>query len=132
MIKRYAKELAEELKLSLREDKGKERYFLEFLEDTMTLWDLKPGLFVTARITSVPAQRKEELFTYLMRANLLGQGTGETRLGIDAEEKFLTLSLALPYEMDYPQFREKVEDFVNYLRYYREEILQKIQEENLY
>jgi hypothetical protein len=59
-----------------------------------------------------------------MRANLLGQGTGKCRIGLEPQEKLLTLSLGLPYEMKYPTFREKVEDFINYVIYWREEIAQ--------
>jgi len=55
----------------------------------------------------------------LMKANLLGQGTGEQAIGLDHEEKSLTLSCIIPYDINYKEFKEKIEDFVNYLDYWR-------------
>ena len=75
-----------------------------------------------ADIAICPNKRKEELFIYLMRANLLGQATGGCRIGLSQNEKVLTLSLGLPYELNYSVFKEKFEDFVNYLVYWREEM----------
>ena len=57
-----------------------------------------------------------------MRANFLGQGTGGARIGLDPNEKFLTLSCGFPYEMKYQDFKEKIEDFANYLLCWRAEI----------
>jgi len=78
-------------------------------------------------------QKKEEAFIYLMKANLLGQGTGNQVLGLDPEEKTLTLSCIIPYDMDYREFKERIEDFVNYLDYWRLEVknLQKAEHENI-
>lgn len=75
-----------------------------------------------ARVANCPTLKREDLFIYLMRANLLGQGTGGSRIGLDANEKVLTLSLGLPYEMNYKIFKERFEDFVNFILYWREEI----------
>lgn len=78
--------------------------------------------FVSSKIQKCPLEKKEELFIQLMEANLLGQGTGNSAIGLDPEEKFLTLSLILPYELNYTLFKETVEDFVNYLFFWREKI----------
>lgn len=94
------------------------------LNDTIevTLSDLNPGVSLQATIGSCPEDHQEELFSYMMRANLLGQGTGTSRIGLDAQEKFLTLSRGLPYELNYPLFRDAFEDFVNHLLFWRQEI----------
>ena len=94
--------------------------------------DLEPGLGLQAQICSCPGNKKEELFIFLMRANLLGQGTGGARIGLDQEEKFLTLSLALPYEMNYQVFRETIEDFANYVIYWRKEVAKFEREQSVY
>jgi len=69
-----------------------------------------------------------------MKANFLGQGTGGAVIGLDAEEKFLTLSLALPYDMNYRSFKGAVEDFANYVDYWREDLIrhQKAAETSIY
>lgn len=57
-----------------------------------------------------------------MHANFLGQGTGGASIGIDQDEKSLTLSLAIPYEVKYETFKEHLEDFLNYVGYWRDQI----------
>src|SRR5579864_8596962 len=61
------------------------------------LCDLDLGLSLFAHICPVPVKRREELFVELMRANYLGQTTGSSRIGMTSDEKFLTLSLGMPY-----------------------------------
>lgn len=85
-----------------------------------------------AQICPCPNRKREEIFIYVMRANLLGQGTGGSRIGIDPGEKFLTLALGLPYEMNYKIFKETFEDFVNYLIYWRDVVARLEKEETLY
>jgi len=86
------------------------------------LMDLQPGVSFWADLMLCPQKNKEELFSYLMRANLLGQGTGGSRIGLDEREKSLTLSLGIPYEINYKAFKENLEEFVNHLLYWRDEI----------
>lgn len=81
--------------------------------------DLQPGLSMQAPICPTPQKRKEEIFSHIMHGNLLGQGTGLARIGLDHDEKFLTLCLGLPYELSYQQFRDRLEDFVGYINYWR-------------
>ncbi len=89
---------------------------------TIRMQQLDPGLSFWARIGPCPTVKREELFMYLMKANFLGQGTGGSSLALDENENFLTLSLVLPYDMNYKMFKDAVEDFANYLDYWREEL----------
>ncbi len=90
--------------------------------------DLAPGFALYSLVAPCPVRKREEFFIYLMRANFLGQGTGSARIGLDADEKVLTLSVGFPYEMNYQHFKESVEDFVNYVVYWRNEIARVEQE----
>ena len=90
-------------------------------EFSLTVHALSPGFSLQSKIAPPPKTKREDLFIYLMRANFLGQGTGGARIGMDADENFLTLSLGFSYDMDYQTFKESVEDFVNYVAYWREE-----------
>ena len=80
------------------------------------------GFALQAQTASCPKQKREDLFIHLMHANFLGQGTGGGRIGLDADEKVLTLSHGFPYEVNYQGFKEKIEDFVNFVVYWRDEI----------
>ena len=131
MLQEYLKKLCKEFNIELPELNGEKFYPFRFGEELILIKDLHPGASFYASICEVPTQKKEELFMFLMRANLLGQGTGLSRIGLDANEKFLTLSLGLPYEINYPTFRDTFEDFVNYLIYWREEVAKLEHEERI-
>lgn len=123
MLEEFLKRLCDELSLTHpTKMKEKNTFSFHFATEVVTVKDLEPGISLNASISPCLKKRREELFIRLMRANLLGQATGNTRIGIDNEEKTLTLSLGLPYELDYQAFRKNVEDFINYLIYWREEI----------
>lgn len=84
--------------------------------------ELDRGLRFFARFKVLPEKKQESLFAFLMRANFLGQGTGGSAIGIDKEEKHLTLSLDLPYEVNYEIVREKLEDYINFMDYWADEV----------
>ena len=110
----------------------KEGWSLLFVEGIeISFVDLKPGISMKASIISLPSFKKEDLLIYLMRANLLGQGTQGSRIGLDVEEKSLTLAQGLPYEMDYRTFKEKFEEFANHLFYWKKQLKEKIELERL-
>jgi len=83
---------------------------------------VRPGFHCMRKWLSVHRAGAKSSSAILMHANFLGQGTGGARIGIDAEEKVLTLSVGFPYEMNYPPFKECVEDFVNYVVYWRDDV----------
>ena len=83
---------------------------------------LDPGLFFYAPLAPLQPQKREELLIYLMKANFLGQGTGDAVIGLDSDEKSLTLSLVLPYDINYKAFKEALEDFVNYVDFWKAEL----------
>ncbi len=131
VIEQHLMRLCEELELPALAPKDETRAFHVEIgpEMRVSVKELEDGgLYLFAKIGSLPTQKREELFILLMKANLLGQGTGGSALGIDAEEKFLTLSLAIPYDMNYKTFRETVEDFTNFVDYWRTELLRHAQE----
>ena len=124
MLQEFLKKLCGELDIAPVPKLNEKRFYSFRLAEGVEaqLRDLDPGVALTGDIISCPEKRREDLFIFLMRANLLGQGTGGCRIGLDPNEKVLTLSLGLPYELNYQAFRETVEDFINYLIYWREEV----------
>lgn len=122
MLQNYLEKICLEFAIAKPKLNEQKEYLFHFGKEAIAMRDLHPGLAMRTNICELPKQRLEELFLYLSRANLLGQGTGSTRIGIDKEENFLTLSLGLPYELDYQRFKETIEDFVNYVIYWRDEV----------
>lgn len=123
MLERLVDQLVKELSLGSvpPEDELKMRH-LKVGQLMISLKELDPGVYFFSKIAPVPPQKKEELFMYLMKANFLGQGTGEGVIGLTEDESFLTLSLALPYELSYLVFKEALEEFANFVDYWRREV----------
>ena len=124
MLKDRIKHLTEELDIDMPQGDKENRTFSMILnpQTTIEMRDLSPGFSLKAPIGPCPTKKREELFIYLMRANFLGQGTGGARIGLDADEKLLTLSYGFSYEVNDAAFKESVEDFVNYLNYWKDAI----------
>ena len=89
----------------------------------VSLKQLDPGIFFHSPLGPLQEQKREDLLIFLMKANFLAQGTGGGSIGLDENEKFLTLSSVIPYDMDYKTFKESLEDFANYVDYWREELI---------
>jgi hypothetical protein len=124
LLESFIATLVQDLELGSMPAKEEKETFTLRLNDAMTIQirQRDPGVFFWARIGECPRQKREELFMYLMKANFLGQGTGGATIGLDEHEKFLTLSFVLPYDMNYKTFKDALEDFANYLDYWREEL----------
>jgi hypothetical protein len=58
-----------------------------------------------------------------LEANLFGRGTRNAIIGLTEDGKLLTLSAELDYNSTYKEFKEKLEDFVTILDYWRKEAL---------
>jgi hypothetical protein len=87
----------------------------------ISMKDLDPGFYFSSNIGPLPKKKKEDFLMLLMKANFLGQGTGGATLGLKEDESFLTLSLSLPYEMNYKAFKDSLEDFANFVEYWKKE-----------
>lgn len=124
-LERLLESLAKELKLEAIPQKDKNGFFQLKIHalTPISLKELEPGVFLTAQLMELPKEgNKEALYIYLMKANLMGQGTGGAAIGIDAHEKYLTFSQTLPFEVNYKVFHDTLEDFFNFIDYWREEI----------
>ena len=136
MLEQHLKTLSEELELgAVPEKEAGNIYQLQLNSQIkITLQEMDPGISFWSRIGPCPLVKKEDLFILLMKANFLGQGTGGACIGLDENENFLTLSSILPYDMNYKLFKDALEDFANYLDYWREELIRHKQaaEENAF
>lgn len=135
MLEPLIKTLAEELELDaipVREEGNV--YHVHLNTDLkIRIQELDPGLSFWAQIAPCPKEKREDLFILLMKANFLGQGTGNSTIALDENENFLTLSSVLPYDMNYKMFKDALEDFANYRDYWKEEIARynKAAQENI-
>lgn len=125
MLEKLVEQLVKELKLGSVPPLDKEkRYLIDIGRFTIAFKELEPSILFAAEIGPLPQNKKEEFLMRVMKANFLGQGTGGSVIGLKEDESCLTLSLSLPYEVNYREFKEGLEDFVNYLDYWKQEIVQ--------
>lgn len=123
MIEKLLLSLCQDLTLQMPAKTKEASYSLILNENISVIFkDLAPGIGMKAFLKPMPTKNKENCLIHLMRANLLGQGTGGFRIGLDADDKSLTLQGSLPYEINYAPFKDKVEEFVNFVAYWQEEI----------
>lgn len=78
-----------------------------------------------------PQENTEAFFLKVMEANLFGIGTRGAVIGLTEDEKVLTLSVELEYNHSYKNFKEKLEDFVSVLDFWRKEALNDHQQSSV-
>jgi len=136
LLEPLIRRLAEELELDEVPVREKDSAYQVLLNTDLKIriQELDPGLAFWARIAPCPKEKREDLFILLMKANFLGQGTGNNTIALDENENFLTLSSVLPYDMNYKTFKDALEDFANYRDYWKEEIIRynKAAQENIF
>lgn len=74
-------------------------------------------------IGSCPEQNLEAFLLKTMEANLFGMGTRGAVIGLNEEGKVLTLSMELDYNSTFKEFKEKLEDFISVLDFWRNQAL---------
>jgi len=123
MLKHLVTELASELSIPLQIEK-ESCYTLTINEESDLLFkDLNPGFSCKSRIAPLPQEGTlEDLYILCMRANFLGQGTKGAVIALDDALQHFLLILSVTEELNYRIFKETVEDFVNYLNYWKKRI----------
>ena len=114
--------LKEDLELDTIPQKNPEgKFVLSFIpSQEISLSEANKEIVLRAKVGEFPLTKQEEFALFTMKGNFLGQGTGISVLGLDENEKILTLSCVLPYELDYSHFKASLEEFSNYLGYWQE------------
>ena len=65
-----------------------------------------------AAVAPVPVNECETYFQHLLLADLFNQGTQGCVLGLDLEEKFITISFDCSDSVDYKEFKVLLEEFI--------------------
>lgn len=96
------------------------------LEDgySVTVTSPSPERFhLSCTLGPCPNVGKEAFFTELLLADLFGQGTRGAVLGLDIEAERVTLTQTVDYHIEYKEFKDIVEDFLNIADFWRQEVL---------
>jgi hypothetical protein len=125
MLKDFMNELSKELKseepLAPNEQQA---YSLQLKEDwSIEISELsQKGFVFFSNLAECPHHDIEDFFLKIMVANLFGKETGGNIIGLDKEGMRVTFSGYLAKPVKYSEFRNYVEDFINYAEAWRDEI----------
>lgn len=131
MLESLLKQLCQNLQLAPPPQKDAHNQFTLSLNPVTSLdfQELEIGFSCKSIVAKIPDEPLEDLLILLMKANFLGQGTKGAVLAIDEKIQHFVFILHVPEETPYIVFKDKIEDFVNYLNYWKERIHKEIKKQ---
>lgn len=92
---------------------------------SFTIASLPEGGFrLSSILAPAPQINLETAYQALLLGNLFGQGTKGAILGLNDAGTLLTLSREIEYDVNLNDFNNIVEDFINSMDFWREEMMQ--------
>ncbi len=97
-------------------------YVIEFETKNVKIEALPlQGLQLSTNLGQFPSHRDEEFFEGMLSANLFGERTLGSVLGLSQDATTITLTHTVERRLDYREFRDIVEDFLNIADAWQEE-----------
>lgn len=124
MLDKFVQDLTKELELedSLATDVPGV-YTLPFEDNlSITMSEQSSNLTLSCVVGPAKKQNEEDFYTRVMLGNLFGQGTKGSILGLSDDANQLLLNQSINYTIDYKEFRDILEDFINTAEYWRLEL----------
>lgn len=90
---------------------------------TIMISEISNGFSLKCSVAPYPKVKEEAFLTQAMLGNLFGQGTRGAVLGLTMDGNLLTLTQVIDYTVDYKEFREILEDYINAVDFWRDEAL---------
>lgn len=125
MLERYLTLLKEELLLENPFHKEREgNYRILFDPDIEVLLEEKDkSIFLKGIIGPLPVSEPDLWIVKFLEANLFGMGTRGAVIGLDSEEKNVSLAHQIPSQSTFETFKETLKDFVSTIAYWKEKIV---------
>lgn len=89
---------------------------------SVMITEIPRGFSLKCSQIECPSEINEEFFQHALFGNLYGQGTEGAVLGLDLEGKRLTLSRDIDYTIEYQDFKDILEDFLNSVDFWKREV----------
>lgn len=125
MLERYLTLFKEELLLENPFHKEREgNYRILFDPDIEVLLEEKDkSVCFKGFIAPLPAIESDLWLIKFLEANLFGMGTRGAVIGLDSEEKNISLSHQIPSQSSFETFKETLQDFVSTIACWKEKIV---------
>lgn len=79
-------------------------------------------VYLSSEVASTPKGQEGAFYQEALLANLFWQGTGGATLGLSETGNLVILSMQIDGALPYGEFRSILEDFLNYLDFWHEEV----------
>lgn len=123
MLDKWIKQLGQELEITdLIKIKEANNYLLPLNNFQINAFQFNQYCLLKGEIGSCPQQNVESFLLKIMEANLFGRGTRGSIIGLNESGKLLTLTYELDYNKSYKEFKEKLEDFISVINFWKQEI----------
>lgn len=124
MIENYMQQLQKDLELPKEFDSQMQGVYTMPLEEDLSIviTSLPFGFSFTCKVAPCPKEKEDAFYARMLLANLFGQGTKGAILGLDEDGKMLTVVKTVEYNVDYKDFRDMLEDFINVVDFWRDEV----------
>jgi hypothetical protein len=124
MLEAHLKQLSTQFSFPVNFEKNEEGYYQLMLDSStaISIKELPKGFTCKSTVSALPQGEQEDLLALLMRANYLGQGTKGGILALNETAQTITFFSSLMHEYNFSEFKEKIEEFVNYLNYWKTRI----------
>lgn len=124
MLKRFIEQLSADFKLEQTLAPNEDGSYSLSLEPNLSISlseTGESGIKIYTVVCSLPKEATEIFLLKTMAANLFGLETGNSALGLDKTGKRLVLVHFIPQQLNYKEFHDALEDFVNYADSWNEE-----------
>lgn len=124
MLETHLKQLSLQFAFPVDMEKDGEGFYHLVIDTTTTLAlkELPKGFMCKAEVSPMPSGDQEDLVALLMRANYLGQGTKGGVLSLNETAQTIVFFTSIAHEYNYKEFKDKIEESVNYLNYWKTRI----------
>ncbi len=128
MLEHHMKKLQEEMELKHPFPNSTPGTFTIPLEEDFVVFvsvNQPEGFTITCNVAKCPEGQQEQFLTELLLSNLFGQGTHGAILGIKEDQNMISLEQQIETDVEYEEFSEILQDFLNTADFWREESLKR-------
>ena len=121
MLAKLISQISNELSMEGSISFPAEKQFLLSFDDDMNIeaLELEKSLLLKGKIGPCPEVNKEAFLLKALEANLFGLGTRGASIGLTPDGNLLTLCMELEYNTPYKEFKEKLEDVISVIDFWR-------------
>ena len=123
MLEELVKAFAKELELKEPMSRGDSDGYHFLLDDTtLSINEAGAGFQLVATVGEIPKEQVELFFSKMLRGNLFAQATSGAALGLDETGVKMILRYYHPIKANYREFKEHIEDFINTIDFWKQEV----------